>query len=497
LLIMRDWLSNSLICEINTWVWLDHWSAMVGRPLSLRDVPEQAWDRLADLGVSAVWLMGVWERSPAGLEIARRNRQLIAELRRVFPDFSREDLIGSPYSIRRFQVDSRLGGASALAAARQALALRGIRLVLDFVPNHLAPDHPWVSQHPDWFLQGTAGELRRSPGAFMRMGSTIFARGRDPYFPPWSDVLQLNTFNEELRTAMAGELQRIAAQCDGVRCDMAMLVLNEIFAQTWGKRAGPPPAREYWPPLIQALRSSHPDFRFIAEAYWDKESTLLDQGFDACYDKALYDQLAHGTPASIRQHLLRFAASADRLVRFLENHDEPRAAQVFPGPKGLAATVLLLTLPGVRLVHDGQIEGRRVRTPLHVRRQPAENLDLVFERHQVQLFKILRRPVFHLGQWSLCSTTGWPDNPSHENLLAWTWHTADDRWLVIVNYSAQPAQGRVQLPWTDLDSRDWDFVDALQNSSYRRPGAELFNPGLFVALEPWAFHLFRIQRTGP
>jgi glycosidase len=488
-----DWLRNSLLYEINTWVWLREWSQAAGRSVTLGEVPEEAWDRLADLGVSAVWLMGVWERSPVGVALALRNRALLRELRQSLPNLRTEDIVGSPYCVRRFEVDPHLGGPAGLAAARQALAQREIRLVLDFVPNHVAPDHPWVSTHPDWLIRGSPTDLRRTPGAFLDVGGQVFARGRDPYFPPWSDVLQLNAFSQDLRDAVVTVLRSIAAQCDGVRCDMAMLMLNHVFARTWGQRAGALPAEDYWRYVIPAVKSSNPEFRFVAEAYWDLETSLLEQGFDACYDKGLYDRLAHSSAESIREHLLRYSEIQDRLVRFLENHDEPRAAQVFPWPKAFAATVVLMTLPGVRLLHEGQLQGRTLRTPLHLGRRSAETENSVMAQRYPALFRLAARRVFRMGRWFLCDTSGWPDNLSHRHLLSWCWRDGDERWLIVANYSQETVQGRVHLPWEDLTGRLWRLVDPLQGAAYERHGDELASLGLFVALDPWACHLLRFE----
>src|SRR5207302_1303439 len=157
-----------------------------------------------------------------------------------------------------------------------------------FVPNHVAPDHPWTVEHPDRFIHDDTGEI---------------ANGRDPYFPPWPDVVQLNAFSANLRAAAADTLATIADQCDGVRCDMAMLVMNDTFERTWGARAGPRPVDDYWPSLIPQVRKTHPNFLFIAEAYWDLEFALQQQGFDYCYDKRLYDRLLHEGAESVRLHL--------------------------------------------------------------------------------------------------------------------------------------------------------------------------------------------------
>ena len=180
--------------------------------------------------------MGVWERSPAGVAIANQNKGLLEDFQRALPDFRSEDNVGSPYCVRRYVVDEHLGGAAGLAVARRALATRGLKLILDFVPNHVAPDHPWVVHHPKYFVQGTVDEARNDPGSFLETAGKVLARGRDPYFPAWPDVLQLNAFQPGLRRAAIETLSDIARQCDGVRCDMAMLLINSSSNAPGGSR---------------------------------------------------------------------------------------------------------------------------------------------------------------------------------------------------------------------------------------------------------------------
>ncbi len=360
---------DPFVYELNTWVWLGELSEREGRPVGLGDVPPRDWDAIAALGFDTVWLMGVWERSPAGIAIALENEGLVESFREALPDYRPEDVVGSPYCIRGYSVDPHLGGPDGLAAARAALAERGLGLILDFVPNHVAPDHPWVAEHPEYFVRGNEEDLARDPSSFVRTAGGILANGRDPYFPAWPDVVQLNAFSPELRTAVVETLRAIAAQCDGVRCDMAMLVMSDVFERTWAERVGPRPAEEYWPTVIAAVRESHPGFLFLAEAYWDLEWALQQQGFDACYDKRLYDRLAHDGAEEVRGHLTADPAYQRRLVRFLENHDEPRAAAAFPPEQARVAAVTTLTQAGPRLVHEGQLEGRRVRLPVFLARQ--------------------------------------------------------------------------------------------------------------------------------
>ena len=163
-------------------------------PITLANVPAAAWEALTACSPDAVWLMGVWERSARGREIALTNESFLTSCCAALPDFTPDDLLGSPYCVRGYRVDEHLGGPEGLARAREQLAKRGARLILDLVPNHVAPDHPWVQEHPDYFIQGTPEDLRRSPEAFLPVGGHILAYGRDPYFPPWPDVIQVNAF---------------------------------------------------------------------------------------------------------------------------------------------------------------------------------------------------------------------------------------------------------------------------------------------------------------
>src|SRR3954469_17665069 len=285
---------HPFVYEINTWVWLDELGARLGQPIGLADVPAAEWDAIAALWFDAVWLMGVWERSPAGITIALKNRALTESFRDALADVTDADVVGSPYCIRDYVVAAHLGGPGGLEGARGALAQRGLGLILDFVPNHVAPDHGWTESHPEYFVQGGDEDLQRDPASFVRVGDRVIANGRDPFFPAWPDVVQLNAFSPALRGAVIDTLSRIAEQCDGVRCDMAMLMMNDVFERTWGERAGARPDSDYWPTVIGAIRERHPGFVFLAEAYWDLEYALQQQGFDHCYDKSLYDRLEHG-----------------------------------------------------------------------------------------------------------------------------------------------------------------------------------------------------------
>ena len=489
------WNPYPTLFEINTWVWLNDLSHKHGRTIDLSSVPAAEWDAIASYGFDAVWLMGVWERSPAGIAISNKNQGLLEDFRRALPDFTPEDNVGSPYCVRNYVVDAHLGGPRGLAIARRELSRHGINLILDFVPNHVAPDHPWASEHPEYFIRGSADNIANEPSSFLNVGGRVYACGRDPCFPAWPDVLQLNAFNLGLRQAVIQTISSIAHQCDGIRCDMGMLLLNPIFERTWAGRAGPRPSTEYWVDVISTIKKEHPKFLFVAEAYWDLEWELQQQGFDFCYDKKLYDRLEHSNANDVRLHLCADLAYQSKLLRFIENHDEPRAAATFSQAKQKAAALTVATLPGIKMFHEGEFEGRKVRLPVFLGRRPNEAVDENLRAFYGRLLAASTRPAFRNGQWKLCERTGWHDNGSFQNIVAWTWLNHDEKYLIVVNLGDQRSQALIQVGWNELAGREWRLEDLVSEAIYERHGSEMLSPGLFVELEPWGSHFFHCLAT--
>ena len=342
--------------QINTRVWLTESSRELGRPATLDDIPDAEWDHLAELGFDWVWLLSVWQTGLAGQRISRGNPEWRREFLETLPDLREEDIPGSGFAITGYTVHGGLGGDAALARLRKRLRKRGLRLLLDFVPNHTGLDHPWVEDHPEYYIPGTELDLARAPHNYTwvkrKRGDLLLAHGRDPYFPGWPDTLQLNYGNPATQEAMIGELQKIAGQCDGVRCDMAMLVLPDIFERTWGL-----PTQPFWPKAIRRVREQCPDFCSMAEVYWDLEWTLQQQGFDYTYDKRLYDRLREGRSRPVREHFRAGLDYQNKMARFLENHDEPRAAAVFQPEAHKAAAVITFLSPGLRFFPQRAIRG--------------------------------------------------------------------------------------------------------------------------------------------
>jgi hypothetical protein len=490
---MRRPLHPSLY-QINTRVWLAELSRGLGRPATLDDVPDDALDGFVASGFDWVWLLSVWQTGEAGRRISRVNPEWRTEFQDTLPDLCEDDIAGSGFAITAYTASEQLGGDAALGRLRDRLHARGLRLLLDFVPNHTGLDHPWVRNHPEYYVRGTELDLTRTPRNYTWVdaaeGDLLLAHGRDPYFPGWPDTLQLNYGHPATQEAMIAELVKIAGQCDGVRCDMAMLVLPDVFERTWSIEAQP-----FWPRATQRVRERAPSFCFMAEVYWDLEWTLQQQGFDYTYDKRLYDRLHAGRARPVREHFHAGLDYQSKLARFLENHDEPRAAAAFAPEAHRAAAVITFLSPGLRFLHHGQLEGKRKRISPHLGRGPAEPVDQALATFYERLLRMLRRPVVREGQWQLLECRpAWEGNWTWDCFVAFAWRgPAGERLLVAVNYAPNQSQCYVRLPFTDLDG-GWVLEDQLAAATYDRSGTNLQAQGLYLDAHPWQASVFTLTR---
>jgi hypothetical protein len=477
--------------QINTRVWLTALSQTLGRAATLDDIPDGELDRLAAMGFDWIWLLSVWRTGTAAQRISRANAAWRHEFQETLPDLREDDIAGSGFAITGYTVHPSLGGDAALARIRRRLSDRGLRLMLDFVPNHTAPDHPWVQEHPEFYVSGTESDLAQAPQNYTRVGDRVVAFGRDPYFAGWPDTLQLDYSNPATQQAMRDELLRIAGQCDGVRCDMAMLVLPDVFERTWGRRAP-----LFWPETTNAVRTRAPGFCLMAEVYWDLEWTVQHQGFDYAYDKRLYDRLREEHAKPVREHLVAGLDFQDKLARFLENHDEPRAAATFAPPMHEAAAVITYLTPGLRFFHQGQFEGRRKRISPHLVRAPIEPPDEAITRFYEQLLLAVRKPTVRDGEWRLIQCVpAWEGNWTWNGFVAFAWQREASRMLVVVNYAANQAQCHVRGPFDDLSGRAVRLTDLMSGHHYERAGNDLVATGLYVDLPPWGYHVFEVATT--
>lgn len=478
--------------QINTRIWLHTLSEKFNRRITLETVPEVEIDRIADLGFDWVWLLGVWATSQFGRQIALGLPGLRCEIEQLMPDYNDEDVCSSPFAITGYNVNPDLGGEQALPHLRERLSARGLNLMLDFIPNHTARDHPWVEEHPEFYIQGTTQDLVDQPQnyGYAPERDAIFAFGRDPNFPGWSDTFQLNYGQPALQDAMRDELLKVAGLCDGVRCDMAMLILPEIFSSTWGILMDP-----FWLQVIQHTRSQFPNFLFMAEVYWDLERNLQHHGFDYTYDKRLYDRLSFQEARPVREHLLADMDFQNKSARFMENHDEPRAAAVFPPPVHQAAAVITYLVPGLRFFHQGQLKGYQTRIPMQLCSPPADSVDDGISDFYARLLDVLRMPVVRNGDWQLIKVQpAWIGNLTWGDFVVFAWQNkTEKRLLVVVNFASHPGQCYLPIPFPGIDKQLVRFQDLMGDEEYLRDGEEILQRGLYLDLPGWGFYVFEVE----
>jgi Alpha amylase, catalytic domain len=486
---------HPLLYEVNTRCWLRALSEKTGTAITLANVPDSEPAGWRKLGFTHIWLMGVWRTGPRARAEALKPPELRGAYDQVLPGWQEADVAGSPYAIGDYQVPPALGGEAGLERFRRRLHEHGLKLVLDFVPNHLGLDHPWVGERPDLFVQSSS----EAAGTFAqqtRAGVRWLAHGKDPYFAPWTDTVQVDYRRVATRNAMTQLLQSVAKRCDGVRCDMAMLLLNEVFAKTWASfpiANNEAPATEFWESAIPAVRETNPGFLFLAEVYWGLEARLQALGFDYTYDKTLYDGLVTRDAAGVQNHLLGMTAQtlAGR-AHFLEDHDEPRVASILSLAEHRAAALLILGLPGMRFLHDGQLSGARIKIPVQLARRGAEPKQADIEALYEQLLTAFPATAVGHGRGELSRPReAWAGNSTAKNFVIVQWQRqAPEFDLVVVNLAPNRSQCYAPLSVEHLAAHNWEMRDLLGQEYYRRSGDDLQNQGLYLDLPPHGAQLF-------
>ncbi|MCB9357658.1 MAG: alpha-amylase [Calditrichaeota bacterium] len=476
--------------EINTRLWLRQLGG--GKPISLAAVSDEHFDRWQSRAVDAVWLMGVWTPSAASREIAREHEGLKKDYSAVLPDWTPEDVTASPYALVGYKVNPELGGEEGLTSFREKLHARGMKLILDFVPSHTACDHPWTVSHPERYVQGTDADLARDSESWFAVesnqGHKVLAHGRDPYFPAWSDTAQPDMRKLETQVAVLDELLSVAARCDGVRCDMAMLILSHVFTKTWGGEM-----REFWPNAIKRVREKHPGFIFMAEVYWGLDRELNEMGFDFTYDKDPLDWAVG--PTGLARVQFDYDESKHRQrIRFLENHDELRIASRLELAPHRAAAAWIFCLPSANLLYQGQFKGAKLKAPVQLLRMPAEEPDEAISDFYERLLLVLTHAAIREGNWKICQPRqAWQGNDSYWQVLAQGWDHEESHLRIFVNWADYRSQCWVDLGFGNLQGKEIILRDKLSDKVYIRDGVEVMMRGLYLDLEPWEVHAFECE----
>ena len=197
---------------------------------------------------------------------------------------------------------------------------------------------------------------------------------------------------------------------------------------------------------------------------------------------------------AVRDHLMADLQFQQRCCRFLESHDEPRAASMFSMPQHLAAAAITYLSPGLRLFHEGQLEGRKHRVSMHLSRRAAEAPDPSIKELYKSLLTCLRSKALREGSWSLLECIPeWEANPTFRQFVSFSWKHLGERWLICVNYGPESAQTFVRLPWADLNGRTWTLNDQLTEEILVRDGDDLTERGLYLNVPAWHVHIFLMQ----
>ncbi|MGB2578388.1 hypothetical protein AAIR98_000307 [Elusimicrobium simillimum] len=481
--------TNPHILEVNTGVWLKLLSDRYAKPMTICHVPDECLDEIKAMGFDAVWLMGVWQKSPKAQEIARANEEINRAVSYIFPDYKKEDIKASPYSVYAYTVDSEIGTEEGLKDLKRRFNERGIALLLDFVGNHLAIDHPKTLTDPDLFINTGTNPPTTDPDLFFKTENGYYiAHGRDPFFPPWTDTAQLNYFNPKTQDYMMEVLKKIMTFCDGVRCDMAMLSLNKVQKDTWWKfLGGQEPGEEFWTRAVREAREINSDFIFIAEVYWGLEWEIQEMGFDYTYDKVMYDRLRFSSAENIKGHLGAEHLYQMRSIRFISNHDEESAMQAFGRDKALAASTLIATIPGARMFFCQQLYGYKHHLPVQYVGYTGE-ADAELFNFYTRLLSLINHPSFHGGQWTIKNLTSVNDSETHKNILAWTWIQGMEHKLVVINYSGEQSIGHMTLNKHKFKT----IAEDLQGLEITESADELYKNGLTVDLKPYESRIYSL-----
>jgi glycosidase len=487
-------LKNPKILEINTRVWIKQF----GDCATLSSIPDSFLEETRQLGFDIIWFMGIWKTCTKIIDECCFTVDLISSYNKSLKDWKKEDVIGSPYSIDEYEINPLLGNTNDLTGLKKRINRFGMKLFLDFVPNHFGADSRFIKANPEVFLQADEDFLQRDNLTFFRHSPSgnVFAHGRDPFFLPWRDTIQVNYFNHDARKFMIDQLFKLGELCDGVRCDMAMLPLNNVFHNTWlgvlSRQNYNKPKDEFWEEAVSETKRKHPGFIFLGEAYWDLEYNLQQLGFDYTYDKRLTDRLAADAVTEVKSHLHADYNFQLKCARFIENHDEERAVTKFGKEKSMAAAVVLNTINGMKLFYEGQMEGRRIKLPVQLGRMPAERTSERVKKFYRTLLRITSHNIFREGNWYMLDpVSSGEGNESYKNIFAWKWELNKQMRIVVVNYSSGTSQCRLRFQ-IQTDKETVILDDLLNNESFIRNVDEIKTTGLFVELKGFHSHIFDV-----
>jgi len=487
----KSWMANVVMLAKSAYVWLDQLSKQYGREIRTFDqVPDAELDRLARWGFNSVWLIGVWERSPASQWIKQR--------------MGNPDAAASAYSLYDYTIAGDLGGQPAYENLRDRAAQRGIRLASDMVPNHVGIYSKWVVEHPDWFLQlpypPFPGYTFNGPDlcpedhvtiqiedgywdhsdasvVFKRYdhhegGTRYIYHGNDGTSMPWNDTAQLDYLNPEVREAIIQTILHVARMFPIIRFDAAMTLAKKHYQRLWFPKPGEGgaiPSRaefgmtrdefdaampeEFWREVVDRVQEEAPDTLLLAEAFWLMEGYFVRTlGMHRVYNSAFMNMLKTEDNQKYRmtiKNVLEFSPEIlKRFVNFMSNPDERTAIEQFgKDDKYFGCCMLLVTMPGLPMVGHGQVEGYTEKYGMEFRRaywdeHPDEHL---VWRHEQEIFPLMgKRYLFSGVESFVLYDFRTPHGYVNENVFAYSNAAGSERALVIYNNAYDSTEGWVQ-----------------------------------------------------
>ncbi|CAN5444447.1 alpha-amylase family glycosyl hydrolase [soil metagenome] len=486
----REWMPRLVLIAKSTYVWLDQLSRAYGRPIRTLDaIPDEELDRLAAEGLSGLWLIGVWERSPAS--------QRIKQMR------GNPEAVASAYSLMDYRISADLGGEEAFAALRERAWVRGLRLACDMVPNHMGIDSRWVVDDPDRFISrpdspypaysftGPNLSSDERVGIYLEDhyldntdAAVVFKRvdrwsgeeryvfhGNDGTGMPWNDTAQLDYLRADVREAVIQTILAVAHRAPVIRFDAAMTLARRHVQRLWYPLPGTGesiPSRsdaateaeefarlmpeEFWREVVDRVAAEAPDTLLLAEAFWLMEGYFVRTlGMHRVYNSAFMHMLRDEDNAGYRT-VLRNTLTFDpeilkRYVNFMSNPDERSAVDQFgDGDKYFGVATVMSTLPGLPMFGHGQVEGFAERYGMEFRRARLDerpNTGLI-ERHEREIFPLLHeRALFaEASEFQLYDLVG-EDGSVEEDVYAYSNRQGERRALVVFHNRYAQVRGRI------------------------------------------------------
>jgi len=483
-----DWMSNVVLMAKSTYVWLDQLSRKYQRPIHhLNDIPDEELDRLSRWGFTALWLIGVWERSRASQTI----KQIMGN----------PEAMASAYSVYDYRIADDLGGAAAYENLKERAGKRGIRLSADMVPNHMGIFSRWVVEHPQWFVQlpyppfpayqftGTNLSEDSRVGLQIEDGywqhrdaAVVFKRidtatgevryiyhGNDGTNMPWNDTAQLNFLLPEVREAVIQTILHVARQFPIIRFDAAMTLAKRHYQRLWYPQPGEGGAvpsraehglsrdefdaqipKEFWREVVDRIKEELPETLLLAEAFWLMEGYFVRTlGMHRVYNSAFMNMLKMEENSKYRQtvkNVLEFSPEVlKRFVNFMNNPDERTAVEQFgKGDKYFGVAMMMVTMPGLPMIGHGQVEGFAEKYGMEYRRaywDERVDEDMV-RRHEAEIFPLMRKRHLFSGatNFALYDFRS-PQGGVDENVFAFSNRAGDERAIIIYNNAYNTTQG--------------------------------------------------------